>query len=313
VQKEGQNMVAQQTVVNQKQPMIISASRRTDIPAHYTEWLLSRLSAGFCEVFHPYSKQWLRVSLRPEDVYGIVFWTKDASPLITDLPDVRRVGYPFYIHFTITGLPPELEPNVPPTGVAVQQVKQIAARFGPDCVQWRFDPIVHTTEISPQNTIDRFTKLCQALEGATRRCFFSFMSPYRRQQRAFAAAGVVHVEDSPEKRRELAMRLAEIAAEYGISMYACCSPDLVVGHVQPACCVDPELLNLQGANIQNAIPKAPSRKYCNCRQSVDIGAYDTCIGGCIYCYANQNKQQARKNFSKHDPTHAALAQALLDR
>lgn len=230
-----------------------------------------------------------------------------------DLPDVRRLGYPFYIHFTITGLPRLLEPNVPPAEVAVRQVKQLAARSGPDCVQWRFDPVVHTADIGPQDTMERFGRLCQALQGSTRRCFFSFMSPYRRQRRAFDAAGVGQVEETPDSRRDLAEHLAQIAAEHGIAMYACCSPDLVVGKVQEACCVGPELLNLNGANIQTAMPKAPSRKYCNCRTSVDIGAYDTCIGGCIYCYANQNKERARKNFQKHDPEHVALAQAFLDR
>ena len=292
-------------------PVVISASRRTDIPAFYTQWLLNRIEAGSCDYFHAFSKRWSRVSLRPEHVRGIVFWTKNASPLIPHLPDLRALGYAFYIHFTITDLPRELEANIPPAGDAVKQVAELAAQFGSDCVQWRFDPIVHTTDIGADHTVRRFEKLCQALQGSTRRCFVSFMSEYRRQKAAFQAAGVEHVEEGSAERRDLAMGLAGIAEAHGITMYACCSPDLAVGGVQPGSCVDPELLRLNGASIQGTVRKAPSRTHCGCRKSVDIGAYDTCIGGCIYCYANRNKQLATENCRKHSPEHTALAEALM--
>ena len=106
---------------------------------------------------------------------------------------------------------------------------------------------------------------------------------------------------------------AETAAEHGMSMHACCDLELVVGEVQRGSCVDPELLRLNGANIGETVPKAPSRKRCGCRASVDIGAYDTCIGGCVYCYANRNKQRAVDNFGKHDADDTALAEAFMDK
>jgi len=287
---------------------IISASRRTDIPAHYAEWFLGRLAAGWCRVQHPYTKAWLDASLAPVDVVGLVLWSRDFGPLLSELPAIRR-RYPLYCQFTITGHPRALEPHAPPTDDAVAQARQLAKALGPGSIVWRFDPIVHTQHGGPEATLDRFRRLCSELDGATRRCTISFMSPYRRQTRAFAARGLVAQEPSPELRRELSTAIAELAAHHGMAVSACCNPDVVGDGVGRASCVDAGLLRGLGADVPERWPSGASRPGCGCDRSVDIGAYDTCVTGCAYCYANQDHALARRNHTAHAPSSPSLVPA----
>lgn len=291
---------------------IISASRRTDIPAHYAEWLLRRLEAGFCDYRHPFSRRWFRVSLRPEDVAAMVLWTKNLAPLLPHLHTVRA-RFPFYVQFTITGHPPELEPGVIAAEEAVRQAREVSGRFGPDALVWRFDPIVNTQLGGPEETVRRFCDLAARLEGATERCVISFMSPYRRQARAFSRAGLQWHEPSPALRHELSARLARIAADHAMTLAACCNDDIVTGEVSKAHCVDADLLRRLGADLPAHVPPGPSRDQCGCARSVDIGAYDLCPAGCVYCYANQDPATAQRNYARHDAGHVALAEAVMAR
>lgn len=289
---------------------IISASRRTDIPAFFAEWLLRRLEAGQCAWWHPFARRWQTVSLRPQDVVGLVLWTKNLGPLQPHLPWIRQ-RMVFYVQFTITGYGPPLERGVIPTEEAVRQATALARDFGSTVVVWRFDPIVHTQDITPSDTLQRFRRLCRELEGATNRCVISFMAPYRRQQRAFTRLGLVWSEDSPQLRLELAQEIAAIAAGHGMSVEVCCGRDATGGAVREARCIDPTLLGELGAAGTGGLPRGPSRPGCNCARAVDIGAYDLCGGECAYCYANQEPTLAARNRERHQPTHVGLAQACV--
>jgi hypothetical protein len=291
---------------------IISASRRTDIPAYFAEWLLRRLDAGFCEVWQPFAHHWFRVSLEPADVAGIVLWTKNLGPLLPALDRVRRLA-PFYVQFTITGHASELEMGILPAPQAVAQLRQLVAQFGPGAAVWRFDPIVFAREDEPRPTLQRFRALAAQLEGVTDECVISFMSPYRRQEQAFARAGLTWREPTAHERLELAGELAELARSHGMSLSACCNADVVGRSVQVAHCVDPARLRRLGAPLPEKWPKAPSRDGCGCGKSVDIGAYDLCGGGCAYCYANRDHDLAARNLARHRPEHLALAEAYIPR
>ncbi len=293
-------------------PTIISASRRTDIPAFFAEWLVGRLAAAYCDWWHPFARHWLRVSLSPADVAGIVLWTRNIAPLLPHLPAIRR-QYLFYVHYTITGYPRELEPGVIAREAAVRQVKELAGTYGPETVIWRFDPIVLTQEIGPADTVARFAALAAELEGATERCIISFMSPYRRQARAFRQAGLVAATPSPELRLDLAQQIGTLARRHGMAVSACCNADILSDVVERAHCVDADLLRRLGASLPARVPAAPSRKQCGCAQSVDIGAYDLCGGGCVYCYANQDHALADRNRLRHRVEHVGLAEAFLTR
>jgi hypothetical protein len=153
---------------------IISASRRTDIPAFYSQWLVNRLRAGFVRYPNPFSGEVYTVSLRPEDVHSIVFWSKHYAPLLPHLDELEEGDYRFYFHYTITGAPRTLEPHVPGWQQAVQVFRKLAERTSSRQVQWRFDPILFTHELGPAFYAARFRDVATALSGATERCYFSF-------------------------------------------------------------------------------------------------------------------------------------------
>jgi len=284
---------------------IISASRRTDIPAHYAEWFLARVRQGVCEYVHPFSRERFRVSLRPEDVLGIVFWSRDYRPMLPHLPALLS-QYPLYCHLTLTGHAPALEPSAVPLDAAIAAARDLARLIGPERLIWRFDPIVFTQLGGVEDTLARMTRLAAQLEGATHHCIISFMSPYRRQARAFAERGLAWQDPAPELRRELATQLAELASQHGMTLSACCNADVVGPTVAAASCVSAALLRSLGAAIPEGWPSAPSREACGCDRSIDIGAYDTCSSGCAYCYANQNHARAAANRAAHDPASMSL-------
>jgi hypothetical protein len=282
-------------------PVIISASRRTDIPAFYMPWFVGRLRAGTVSYPNPFGRQIHQVSLRPQDVHSIVFWSKNYRPFLRYLDVLERNGYRFVCHYTITGAPRALEPHVPDWRVSVETLRALANRIGPQRVSWRFDPIVFTDRLDANFYVTRFTTLAQALSGYTTRCYFSFATFYAKAQRRLAAAGVQYRDPPLDEKRALAQTLADLAADVGMKLYACCQPDLVGGAVEPAACIDAEWLAALFPSPPLHAPARPTRPGCGCAASRDVGIYDTCLHGCRYCYATRDDARARACFQQHDP------------
>jgi len=281
---------------------LISASRRTDIPAFYSRWFLRRLAAGFCDWINPFSGQVLRVSLLPQDTLGIVCWTRNPAPLAASLGALQQAGYGFAFHFTINGYPGELESHNPPVETAVRAFRDLARRLPAGRAWWRYDPIL-LTEATPSAWHERnFSRLAEALEGETRRCYFSFASFYRKTRRNLDASGLPWHEPAIGEKLELAGRLRLIARRHGIDMFSCCDDQLLVTGVQKAHCVDPGAFS----QAPSGFKLAPTRAGCGCTQSVDIGAYDTCAFGCAYCYATTSRRAALVRLGQHDPDDTAL-------
>jgi hypothetical protein len=289
---------------------IISASRRTDIPKFYAKWFIERIRQGHAAYRNPFSGQTYEVSLRPEDVRAIVFWSKDFRPLERHLDELDRRGFRYYFQFTITGLPRIFEERVPDPEVAVATAARLAARTSPAHVQWRFDPIVLSDRVDADATAARFARLARAMEGVTRRCTVSFMERYSKVRRNLAPLerdhGVRFCEASIEGKRALAARLAAIAQKHAITLLSCCDDALIQegpgGRVGKARCVDGELIDALFPDPA-AAPSGPgpTREQCGCTASRDIGAYDTCPHGCFYCYANANKEKALDRYRSRDP------------
>lgn len=277
-------------------PQVISVSRRTDIPAFYGDWFVNRLRSGHVVAFNPFGGQRYEVSLLPEDVAGLVFWSKNFAPFLPVLSEIARGGFGFYLQYTITGLPSSLEPNVPDWKSAAATFRELARRYRPEAVQWRFDPVVLTERITPEATLERFRRIADMLAGYTRRCIFSFMDPYAKVRRNMAKyeaeEGDTVREPDIQLRRELAADLAREAKARGMQLAACCEPDLVGGDVTGARCVDGNLLRELFPGCRAPVEPRPTREGCGCTVSRDIGAYDTCRHGCLYCYANANKDIA---------------------
>jgi hypothetical protein len=289
--------------------MIISASYRTDIPAFYGAWFMNRLAAGDCRVANPYGGPDYTVALTREAVDGFVFWTKNAGPFLDHLPEVRRRGFPFVVQLTITGYPRALEASVPEPARAAAQLHAIAARFGARAALWRYDPILLTSATETDWHRATFARLAQALRGATDEVVVSFASFYAKTKTNLAAAarrrGFTWREPEIEEQRALLLSLATIAADAGLRLTLCAQPELVVAGTEAARCIDAaRLSDVAGRAI--AAPRKGNRPGCACAESRDIGAYDSCPHGCVYCYAVRRPAQARDRFRAHDPASDCL-------
>ena len=284
---------------------IISASRRTDIPAFYSEWFMNRIRAGYARWRNPFSGVPYTVSLRQEDISAIVFWSKDYRYLLPHLDELDRQGYRMVFHFTITGLPKPFEPAVPDLPDLLDSARVLAGRYGPEVVLWRYDPIVISSMTSPEYHLSRFRGIADGLDGATRRCHFSYAVFYgkvmRNATRLRAETGIECREIPIEEQLQIAEALADIAADHGIELYSCCGDHLVDGRIQKAHCVDSELLQRLFPERLGSVPRHPTRKQCGCYESTDIGTYNTCAHGCVYCYASVNKETALRMRDRHDP------------
>lgn len=283
--------------------MIVSASYRTDIPAFYAGWFLRRLRAGSCRVANPYGGGAYEVSLTPDAVDGFVLWTRNLRPLLSDLDTVRRVA-PFIVQFTVTGYPRALETSVIAAEEAVGQLRELRRRFGPRASVWRYDPIVLTTEVDTAAHSTGFAMLARALKGTVDEVVLSVMHPYRKTRRNLDRAAGQHGfqwrDPPPEEKRQLLGRLAAIAAEHGIAPTLCSQPELLVPGLGEAHCIDAERL-ADVAQRPIAACASGNRPGCRCALSRDIGAYDTCPHGCVYCYAVADRARAVANFRSHDP------------
>jgi DNA repair photolyase len=273
-------------------PQVISASRRTDIPAFYSEWFVNRLKAGYVFVKNPYSQKPFRVSLKPGDVNGIVFWSKNYSPILSKLESIEKTTKHLFFHFTITANK-DLEPNAPDFQEAIKDYLFIARRYSPEQIVWRFDPICITDKISFGVHEERFVRCAELLKGITRKCIISFVHPYKKVLVSMKKyTDQTLMELSLEQKKEYALRLAQRAETCEIKLYACCNDYLLSDRILKASCIDG--LRLSSIfNIPFDTKNALTRKECACTKSVDIGAYDTCAHGCVYCYANADKDRAR--------------------
>ena len=283
--------------------MIVSASYRTDIPAFYARWLLRRLDAGWCRVANPYGGRDYLVSLAPGEIDGFVFWTRNIRPLLPELDAVRRIA-PFTVQFTVTGYPRPLENSVIAADDAVAQLCELRRRFGKRAAVWRYDPIVFAGELDRAAHVAGFARLARALSGTVDEVVLSVVHPYRKTRRNLDRAAARHGfawRDPPaDEKRELLSRLAAIAGEHGIAPTLCSQPELLVAGVGEASCIDADRLS---DVAQQPIPARESgnRPGCRCAASRDIGAYDTCPHGCVYCYAVADRDRAAANYRSHDP------------
>ncbi len=289
--------------------MIISASRRTDIPAYYSKWFFERMKKGCVLVRNPFNaRQISRISLLPEDVDGIVFWTKDPSPMTARLDELNdRV---FYFQFTLNAYGKDAEPGVPSKkDVVIPAFRKLSDKIGSRRVIWRYDPVFFTEKYTMEYHLEHFGRLAGSLAGYTEKCVISFLDLYRKTRRNTGPFDIIM--PSPDRKKELACRLSGIAAEAGIKLETCAEETDLSDHgIEHSCCIDKRLLE-QLADCRLDVRKDRNqRPACGCAQSIDIGAYDTCGGGCRYCYASRDPETAAGNISWHDPSSPVLSGSL---
>ena len=264
--------------------MILSASRRTDIPAFYAEWFFRRLREGSVCVRNPMNRhQVSRLSLSPEVVDCIVFWTKNPAPMLDRLEELR--DYMYYFQYTLNDYDRAIEPHVPDTESRINTFRDLSRRLGKERVIWRYDPILLTETLDPDFHVRTFRRLAEALEGYTEKAVISFVDIYpARNKKALEELGLLR--PSEETLRRLAGRLAETARRCGLEIATCAErmdlSDLGIGHNH---CIDGALIQrLLGCPIR--VRPDGQRPDCGCVKCEEIGTYDTCRHGCVYCYAS---------------------------
>lgn len=281
--------------------MILSASRRTDIPCCYSDWLLNRLREGCVMVRNPLNpRQVSRISLSPDVVDAIVFWSKDPTPLLPKLDAVDAMGYRYLFQFTITPYDRAMEPGLRDREERMRTFSALSRRLGPDSLVWRYDPILVSEDYSVDYHRKQFTALCEKLAGYTDEVVISFVDCYRKLGKRVRPV-------QPEDIASLAAFIGETAARFGFSVRACCeNMDLTPYGIAPSACIDRKRLErVCGAPLSTG-PDKNQRTGCGCCESVDIGAYDTCPNGCLYCYANRSTASIQRNLSLHDPASPLL-------
>lgn len=291
--------------------MIISASRRTDIPAFYSEWFMNRIRAGFCRVTNPFNpRQVGRISLEPGDVDAIVFWTRNPRPLLPHLQELEERGYRYVFQYTLLDYPRAIEGGTPPLDTSLTLFRELSCRIGPERITWRYDPILATNLTDGSFHRERYEQMAEALRGSTQRSVFSIMEGYRKVKRrlkALQSQGIRNLEWSDETWGALLGDLARIARKNGMTLSACAQQgDLSSLGIERGRCIDAEVLS-KIFDLQLDSRKDPSqRPFCGCSPSKDIGAYDTCVFGCVYCYATSSLDKAKSNRERHDPREERL-------
>jgi hypothetical protein len=290
--------------------LIISASRRTDIPAFYAQWFMNRIRDGFCLVPNPYNpKQCSRVPLKPEDVDVIVFWTRNPLPLFTFLDELDARGYRYYFQYTLLNYPRFLDPKTPSLNVGIRTFKTLADNIGPDKIFWRYDPFVFTTATDPGFHEAQFRNIAETLNGYTKRTMISFIDLYRKVQRRFrrlSKDGFELMDYEKSLIDHLMKTLVSISKDNGMTIYSCAEEmELIQLHFPAGKCIDNTYISETFGLTLNPTKDPHQRKACGCVVSKDIGMYDTCLYDCLYCYAT-NHERARRNNAKHDPDSPSL-------
>lgn len=277
--------------------MIVSASRRTDIPCCYGDWMLNRLRAGSVLIRNPRnSAQLSRFPLSPETTDCIVFWTKDPQPFLPKLREIEQMGHRFCFQFTLTPYGKTLEPHLREKAEIERTLVRLSEQLGRDRVFWRYDPIIFGGELTPAYHAAQFERLCRQLASYTASVTVSFLDVYPKLRHPFLRA------PSAAEIAETAARIGEIAAGYGLPVKACCeSGELSQYGIRAVGCLDAASLETVCGSRLKLVRDTGQRAGCLCCRSVDIGAYDTCTNDCVYCYANDGTGRAKRRFAAHDP------------
>ena len=286
--------------------MIVSVSRRTDVPALYSDWFFNRLREGFALVRNPMNpRQVSRVALDSQSADAFVFWSKNPAPMLERLGEIG--DRPYYFQFTLTPYDRDVEGALPDKRALMDTFARLSDKIGPERVIWRYDPILITPRYDADFHLRAFEKMAKRLHPYTRRVTVSFIDPYRHIQRAVGELGIRFLDE--QAQFALLEPIARCAQALGLSVDTCCeAADFEKLGVSHAHCIDAQLLGGIAGLTPAALRDPNQRLHCGCAASVDIGAYDTCTNGCRYCYATHSAKAVGR-YDAHSPL---LCSALRD-
>lgn len=273
---------------------ILSVSRRTDIPSFYSDWFFNAIKRGDCIISNPkYPSQLYNVNIKPDVIDCIVFWTKDPSPMLDRLDELK--DYNYYFQYTLNNYSKKYEPNENSLEDSIETFKTLSNKIGAKNVIWRYDPIFISTNVSIYHHIESFEMICKELSGYTNRCVISFIDLY-----GFVVNRVKHLGIRALTQVEIHDILTEfnkISKMYNISVETCAENVNLsfYDNIKHGSCIDKSLIE-SNFNIKLGVNKDSSqREICGCIESIDIGIYDTCLHGCVYCYATANDIKKNHN------------------
>ena len=289
--------------------MVLSVSRRSDIPNYYSDWFYNRIKEGFVYVRNPRNvHQVSKIKLSPETTDCIVFWTKNPEPMMDRLEELS--AYPYYFQFTLTGYGKDIEPNIPHKKEKMIPIFQkLSDKIGKNNIIWRYDPILFTSTYTPEYHIKAFEQIAYALEGYTDTCVISFVDVYRKNKKNLMEVGIC--EEVQSMIIEVSQKMSKTAKAHGMKIGSCAEQmDLSQYGIEHNCCIDKKRIeSMLGLSLIAGKDKN-QRLECGCMESIEIGAYDTCRNGCKYCYANENQVSVQRNCSKYDVNSPLLCSSL---
>ncbi len=278
--------------------MLLSISRRTDIPAYYSEWFFKRLHEGFCYVQNPINRSQIqKIIINPQLVDAMIFWTKNPKAMLPRLNELEQ--YPYYFQITLTSYAQDIESNLPQKKHIINSFKALSEKIGKNRVIWRYDPILLNEKYTMDYHIKYFEILAKNLSEHTEKVIISFIDYYKKIDKHWKKLGMRLINN--EEKTTIAKAFSEIANSYAIKIESCCEElNLENYAITRSKCIDERLLSeISKYNLN--IPKDKGQRLrCGCVQSVDIGMYNSCLHGCRYCYASCSDLSIQNNVKKHD-------------
>lgn len=289
--------------------MIINTGQRTDIPAFYSKWFINRIREGYVYVRNPYYPNLVtKFVLDPKVVDIIGFCTKNPSPIFPYLDELNQFRQFWYI--TITGLGKDFEPNVPHVDKVIEDFKYLSSKIGKSSVAWRYTPIIINDKYPLERHIRAFEYIASKLENYTELAVFGFVDLYDKLKK-----NQPDIKDATDKEKIiLAKEFMRIANNHHLKLRLCSKEKWLKQYgADVDGCMRLEDYENAGNFILKPTSKMQARKgYCACFLSNDIGAYNSCMHLCKYCYANGNVNQVINNYRNHDDNSPLLIGNLKD-
>ncbi len=283
--------------------MIINTGGRTDTVQYYTEWLLKRFAEGYVLSRNPlFPNKVSRYELTPDKVDCVVFCSKNYEPILSRLHEITD-RFPTYFHYTITAYGKEIEPGVPGIEKSMDTLVKLSEKVGKQRIAWRYDPVLLTEKYTVSYHLQTFERMARTLSGYVDRCIFSFVETYKKLE--------INMPEllplSEGEKESLAQAFGKIAAKYKMTVQTCgTNADYTKYGINPSGCMTLDILGRANGMEFKDLKHKGMREGCHCIESRDIGAYDTCLNGCKYCYANKNPRKAFDNYKFHDPNSPLL-------
>ncbi|NMM65826.1 DUF1848 domain-containing protein [Clostridium sp. P21] len=289
--------------------MIINTGGRTDIVQYYTKWLLKRFEEGYVYSRNPlFPSKVTRYELTSDKVDCVVFCSKNYKPILSYIRHIND-GFHTYFYYTITAYGKDVEPGVPSIEESMNTLIELSQLVGKQKVAWRYDPILLTEKYTIQTHLETFENMAKRLSPYVERCIFSFVEMYKKLE--YNMLELVSLTDID--KQQLAKGLGKIAAKYGLYIQTCgTNGDFQQYGIHPSGCMTLKILGEANSIVFRELKHKGMRQGCHCIESRDIGAYDTCMNGCKYCYANKRPEKAFENFQYHDSESPLLLGHLKD-